>query len=150
MRAWPSLAAARRFARRTSSVGRKRCSGGRVVAVNASASLLRAIVKNAPVLLLDKATSTPDAESERLARQALDRMADQRTTIVNAHRLVTMQKAGDRIVVMENGRIVEQVDFSAKRSKASIRNSRKALVSMPGSQPCNSTAVTDRTAKPPC
>jgi len=64
-------------------------------------------------------------------------MAGQRTTIVIAHRLATMQKA-ERIVV--NGRIVEEV---------SIRTSRKAPVSMPGSQPCNSAAATDRTAKPP-
>jgi ATP-binding cassette subfamily B protein len=88
-------------------------------------AIARAIVKNAPVLLLDKATSALDCESERLGRQALDRMADQRTTIVIAYRLATVQKA-DRIVVMENGRIVEQV---------CIRTSRKAPVSMPGSQP---------------
>jgi ATP-binding cassette subfamily B protein len=102
-------------------------------------AIARAIVKNAPVLLLDKATSALDAENERPGRQALDRMADQRTTIVIAHRLATVQKA-DRIVVMENGRSVEQV---------CIRTSRKAPVSMPGSQPCNSAAVTERTAKPP-
>ena len=102
-------------------------------------AIARAIVKNAPVLLLDKATSALDAESERPGRQALDRMADQRTTIVIAHRLATVQKA-DRIVVMENGRSVEQV---------CIRTSRKAPVSMPGSQPRNSAAVTERMAKPP-
>jgi ATP-binding cassette, subfamily B, bacterial len=55
---------------------------------------LRAIVKNAPGLLLDKATSARDAESERLGRQALDRVADQRTTIVIAHRLATVQNGG--------------------------------------------------------
>ena len=62
--------------------------------VNASALLLRVIVKNAPVLLLDKATSARDAESERLGRQALDRVADQRTTIVIAHWLATVQNGG--------------------------------------------------------
>jgi len=102
-------------------------------------AIARAIVKNAPVLLLDKATSALDAESERPGRQALDRMADQRTTIVIAHRLATVQKA-DRIVIMQNGRSVEQV---------CIRTSRKAPVSMPGSQPCNSAAVTERMVKPP-
>jgi ATP-binding cassette subfamily B protein len=61
-------------------------------------AIARAIVKKAPVLLLDKATSALDAESERLGRQALDRTADQRTTI--AHRFATAQKA-DRIVVMK-------------------------------------------------
>ena len=100
-------------------------------------AIARAIVKNAPVLLLDKATSALDAENERPGRQALDRMADQRTTIVIAHRLATVQKA-DRIVIMQNGRSVEQV---------CIRTSRKAPVSMPGSQPCNSAAVTERMAK---
>ena len=102
-------------------------------------AIARAIVKNAPVLLLDKATSALDAESERPGRQALDRMADQRTTIVIAHRLATAQKV-HRIVIMQNGRSVEQV---------CIRTSRKAPVSMPGSQPCNSAAVTERMAKPP-
>ena len=102
-------------------------------------AIARAIVKNAPVLLLDKATSALDTENERPGRQALDRMADQRTTIVIAHRLAAVQKA-DRIVVMQNGRSVEQV---------CIRTSRKAPVSMPGSQPRNSAAVTERTAKPP-
>jgi ATP-binding cassette subfamily B protein len=102
-------------------------------------SIARAIVKNAPVLLLDKATSALDCEGERLGRQALDRMADQRTTIVIAYRLATVQKA-DRIVVMENGRIVEQVLHS---------DLTQAPVSMPGSQPCNSAAGTERTAKPP-
>jgi ABC-type multidrug transport system ATPase subunit len=97
---------------------------------------LRAIVKNAPVLLLDTAGSALDAENERGGRQALDRMADQRTTIVIAHRLATVQRA-DRIVVLENGRIVERV---------CIPTSRKAPVSVPGSQPCNSAAVTERTA----
>lgn len=63
-------------------------------------AIARAIVKNAPVLLLDKAISALDAESERLGRQALDRTADQRTTIVIAHRLATVQKA-ERIVVRE-------------------------------------------------
>ena len=58
-----------------------------------------------------------DAESEQLGRQALDRMADQRTTIVIAHRLATAQKA-DRIVVMENGRSVEQVCIRTSRKDA--------------------------------
>ena len=49
---------------------------------------------NAPVLLLDEATSARDAESERLGQQALDRVADQRTTIVIAHWLATVQNGG--------------------------------------------------------
>jgi len=102
-------------------------------------AIARAIVKNAPVLLLDKAACALDTENERPGRQALDRMADQRTTIVIAHRLATAQKV-HRIVIMQNGRSVEQV---------CIRTSRKAPVSMPGSQPCNSAAVTERMVKPP-
>ena len=80
-------------------------------------AIARAIVKNTPVLLLDKATSALDAESERPGRQALDRMADQRTTIVIAHRLATVQKA-DRIVIMQNGRSVEQVCIRTSRKDA--------------------------------
>ena len=93
-------------------------------------AIARAILKNAPVLLLDEATSALDAESERLVLQALDRLAGQRTTIVIAHRLATVRRA-DRIVVMEGGRIVEQV---------CIRTSRKAAVFMPSLRPCNSIA----------
>ena len=70
-------------------------------------ALARAILRDAPVLLLDEATSALDAESERAVQQAVDRLAEGRTTIIVAHRLATVKKA-DRIVVMENGRIVAQ------------------------------------------
>ncbi len=69
-------------------------------------AIARAVLKHAPVLLLDEATSALDAESENLVQQALDRLMENRTTLVIAHRLATVLKA-DRIVVMENGRIVE-------------------------------------------
>lgn len=59
---------------------------------NASASLLRAIVKDTTALMLGKATSALHAESERLGRQTLDRITDHRTTIVIAHRLATAQR----------------------------------------------------------
>ena len=68
-------------------------------------AIARAILRDAPVLLLDEATSALDAESERLVQDAVDRLAEGRTTIVVAHRLATVKKA-DRIVVMEAGRIV--------------------------------------------
>ena len=70
-------------------------------------AIARAILRDAPVLLLDEATSALDAESERLVQQAVETVAEGRTTIVIAHRLSTVKKA-DRIVVMERGRIVAE------------------------------------------
>ncbi len=70
-------------------------------------ALARAFLKDAPVLLLDEATSALDSESERLVQEALDRLTRGRTTLVIAHRLATVRNA-DRIVVMEQGRIIEQ------------------------------------------
>ena len=58
-------------------------------------------------MLLDEATSALDAESERLVQDALDRLIHDRTTVVIAHRLATV-RAADRIIVMDDGRIVEQ------------------------------------------
>ncbi len=70
-------------------------------------AIARAILRDAPVLLLDEATSALDAESERLVQAAVDELAQDRTTIIVAHRLATVKKA-DRIIVMEEGRIVAQ------------------------------------------
>ena len=70
-------------------------------------AIARAMLKNAPLLLLDEATSALDAESERLVQDALESAMRNRTTLVVAHRLATVQKA-DRIVVLDHGRIVEQ------------------------------------------
>ena len=70
-------------------------------------AIARAILADRPILLLDEATSALDAESERMVQTALDGLMRQRTTLVIAHRLATVQKA-DRIVVMESGRIVQQ------------------------------------------
>ncbi|QSA99066.1 ATP-binding cassette domain-containing protein [Methylococcus sp. EFPC2] len=70
-------------------------------------AIARAILKNAPLLLLDEATSALDAESERWVQQGLEAAMRGRTTLVIAHRLATVQRV-DRIVVMEQGRIVEQ------------------------------------------
>jgi ATP-binding cassette subfamily B protein len=69
-------------------------------------AIARAMLKNAPLLLLDEATSALDAESERYVQQALEHAMQDRTTLVIAHRLATVQRA-DRIVVMDRGRIVE-------------------------------------------
>ena len=69
-------------------------------------AIARALLADRPILLLDEATSSLDAESERLVQGALEKLMANRTTLVIAHRLATVQRA-DRIVVMEHGRIVE-------------------------------------------
>jgi len=69
-------------------------------------SIARALLKNAPILILDEATSHLDSESESLVQKALQNLMRDRTTLVVAHRLSTVMRA-DRIVVLEEGRIVE-------------------------------------------
>jgi ATP-binding cassette subfamily B protein len=70
-------------------------------------ALARAVLRDAPILLLDEATSALDAESEAAVQQALARVMENRTTLVIAHRLATVQRA-DRILVLDQGRIVEE------------------------------------------
>ncbi|WP_422860263.1 ABC transporter ATP-binding protein [Flagellimonas sp. S174] len=70
-------------------------------------SIARAVLKNPPIMVLDEATSALDTQSERLVQDALEKMMQNRTSLVIAHRLSTIQNA-DSIVVMNKGKIVEQ------------------------------------------
>jgi subfamily B ATP-binding cassette protein MsbA len=70
-------------------------------------SIARAILRDAPILLLDEPTSALDAQSESQIREALDKLSEKRTTLIIAHRLSTILDA-DQIVVMDQGRIVDQ------------------------------------------
>ncbi|MDP9132272.1 MAG: ATP-binding cassette domain-containing protein, partial [Nitrospirota bacterium] len=69
-------------------------------------AIARAILRDPPVLILDEATSALDTQSERIVQMALANLMQNRTTLVVAHRLSTIQNA-DRIVVLDRGKIVE-------------------------------------------
>ncbi len=82
-------------------------------------ALARAILKDAPILLLDEATSALDTESERLVQEALARFTKNRTTLVIAHRLSTVQNA-DLICVMEDGQLVELGTHAELNAKGGV------------------------------
>ena len=70
-------------------------------------AIARAILRDAPILILDEATAALDTESERLVQDALERLMPERTTLVIAHRLSTIEHA-DQVLVLDHGRLVEQ------------------------------------------
>src|SRR5256714_8399822 len=70
-------------------------------------SIARALLKNAPILILDEATASVDTATERLIQEALERLMSGRTSFVIAHRLSTIRNA-DQILVLRNGEIIER------------------------------------------
>ncbi|CCF21338.1 Beta-(1--_2)glucan export ATP-binding/permease protein ndvA [Pseudorhizobium banfieldiae] len=90
------------------SVGERgnRLSGGERQRI----AIARAILKNAPILVLDEATSALDVETEARVKAAIDRLRENRTTFIIAHRLSTVRDA-DKVIFLDNGRIVEMGTF---------------------------------------
>jgi ATP-binding cassette, subfamily B, bacterial len=80
-------------------------------------ALARAFLADAPVLILDEATSSLDSESEALIQQAMERLMKGRTSIVIAHRLSTVRSL-DRILVFDRGEIVEQGNHATLAARA--------------------------------
>ncbi len=89
-------------------------------------AIARALFKNPPILILDEATSALDTQSEKLVQDAINKLMENRTSLVIAHRLSTIQKA-DRIVVIQNGVIVEQGTHDELINASGVY---KALVNM--------------------
>ncbi|QTN33536.1 ABC transporter ATP-binding protein [Akkermansiaceae bacterium] len=97
-------------------------------------SIARALLKDAPILLLDEATASVDSETERQIQAALDRLMENRTAFVIAHRLSTIQNA-DRIYVMDKGKVIEEgthVELLALEGKYAELCSRSFLAEREG------------------
>jgi len=95
--------------------GGARLSGGQRQRI----AIARALLRDSPLLLLDEATSALDAESEAAVQEALERLMENRTTVVIAHRLATV-RAADRIIVMEEGRIVEEGNHASLTARGGL------------------------------
>jgi ABC-type multidrug transport system fused ATPase/permease subunit len=89
-------------------------------------TIARALLKNPPILILDEATSALDSESEQLVQAALERLLENRTALIIAHRLSTVQHA-DEIIVLENGKIAEQGDHNTLMASGGIYHKLVAL-----------------------
>jgi subfamily B ATP-binding cassette protein MsbA len=89
-------------------------------------SIARAILKNPAILVLDEATSALDSVSEKLVQEALEKLMNDRTSLVIAHRLSTIQKA-DKIIVMDKGQIIEEGNHKSLMEKDGAY---KALVNL--------------------
>ena len=89
-------------------------------------SIARAVLKNPPILILDEATSALDTESEKLVQDALDKLMENRTSLVIAHRLSTIKKA-DNIIVLSKGEIMEQGTHDALMDNKGIYHKLSSL-----------------------
>ena len=89
-------------------------------------TIARALLKNPPILILDEATSALDSESEKLVQAALDRLLQNRTALVIAHRLSTVQHA-DEIIVLDSGEIVERGTHASLLAKKGVYQKLVAL-----------------------
>ncbi|MEA2254114.1 MAG: ATP-binding cassette, subfamily bacterial, partial [Solirubrobacteraceae bacterium] len=93
-------------------------------------AIARTVLRNPPVLVLDEATSALDNETERAVQEALDQLAEGRTTIAIAHRLSTVRDA-DQIVVLDGGRVVER----GAHDELMVRGGRYATLAARGVDP---------------
>jgi subfamily B ATP-binding cassette protein MsbA len=98
-------------------------------------SIARAVLKNPPILILDEATSALDTENERLVQLALERLMDNRTSILIAHRLSTITRV-DRIIVLEQGQVVEEGTHEELLTRQGVYHRLwKLQLEQPGSSP---------------
>jgi len=110
-------------------------------------AIARIFLKNPPILILDEATSALDTETERAIQQSLADLSDGRTTLVIAHRLATIVNA-DRILVIEEGRIIEQGSHAELLARPNGRY-RSLHAVQTGDAPAEAAIANDRTVTSP-